>query len=116
MNIESLLNNLQIDSSILLIWFGNNYFKLNADKCKLLVTNQEDYVSVNVGDETIVGEKSVKLLGVRIDNHLDFSEHISNICKKANLKLHALARVAHLIKRDKLCILMKAFIDLHTVL
>ena len=75
-NIESLLNNLQIDSSILLIWFENNYFKLNADKCKLLVTNQEDNVSVNVGDETIVGEKSVKLLGVRIDNHLDFSEHI----------------------------------------
>ena len=65
-NIESLLNNLQIDSSILLIWFENNYFKLNADKCKLLVTNQEDNVSVNVGDETIVGEKSVKLLGVNI--------------------------------------------------
>ena len=51
-NIESLLNNLHIDWSILLIWFENNYFKLNADKCKLLVTNQEDNVSVNVGDET----------------------------------------------------------------
>ena len=110
-NIESLLNNLLIDSSILLIWFENNYFKLNADKCKLLVTNQEDNVSVNVGDETIVGEKSVKLLGVRIDNHLDFSEHISNICKKADLKMCVLARVPHLMKRDKLRVLMKAFID-----
>ena len=37
--------------------------------------------------------------------------NISNICKKANLKLRALARVAHLMKRDKLRVLMKAFID-----
>ena len=36
---------------------------------------------------------------------------ISNICKKASLKLHALARVAHLMKRDKLRLLMKAFIE-----
>ena len=110
-NIKSLISNLQDDSFILLIWFENNYFKLNADKCKLLVTNQEDNISVQVGCETIVGEKSVKLLGVKIDNYLNFNEHISNICKKANVKSHALARIAHLMKTDKLRLLVKAFIE-----
>ena len=33
------------------------------------------------------------------------------MCKRANLKLRALARVARLMKRDKLRVLMKAFID-----
>ena len=75
-NIKSLISNLQDDLSILLNWFENNYFKLNADKCKLLVTNQEDNVSIQVGCETIVGEKSVKRLGVKIDNYLNFNEHI----------------------------------------
>ena len=35
-NIEILLDNLQIDSHTLLMWFDNNFLKLNADKCKLL--------------------------------------------------------------------------------
>ena len=33
---------------------------------------------------------SVKLLGVIVDNKLDFTQHLSTICKKANLKLYAL--------------------------
>ena len=37
--------------------------------------------------------------------------NISNICKKANVKLHALARIAHLMKTDKLRLLVKAFIE-----
>ena len=41
-NIETLLNNLQSVSHTLLICFDNNFLKLNADKCKLLVTKHED--------------------------------------------------------------------------
>ena len=31
-----------------------------------------------------MGKQNVKLLGVNIDNELEFDEHISNICLKAN--------------------------------
>ena len=48
-NIEILLNNLQSDSHTLLMWFDNNFLKLNADKCKLLVTKHEDEVSITLG-------------------------------------------------------------------
>ena len=110
-NIETLISNIQIDSSILLVWFEDNYFMLNADKCKLLITNHEAEISIKVGCETIVGQKLVKLLGIKLDNKLDFNDHIRNICKKANSKLHALARVSNLMNKEKLRILMKAFIE-----
>ena len=106
-----LLNNLQSDSHTLLMWFDNNFLKLNADKCKLLVTKHEDDVSITLDKELIKGNKTVKLLGIEIDNKLDFKEHISNIYKKASLKSHTLARIVPCTNREKLRILMKAFID-----
>ena len=93
------------------MWFDNNFLKLNADKCKLLVTKHEDEVSITLDTEVIKGNKTVKLLGIKIDNKLDFNEHISNIYKKASLKLHALARIAPYMNKEKLRILMKTFID-----
>ena len=42
---------------------------------------------------------------------LDFTEHVSSICKKAGLKLHALARISKFMNKEKLRILNKAFIE-----
>ena len=53
-------------------------------------------VSINVDNEIIEYSNSVKLLGVTIDNKLDANEHISNLCQKVNVKLHALARISNL--------------------
>ena len=83
---------------------------MNADKCKLLVTNHDNDVHINIDGKTIYGSTSVKLLGVTIDNNLNFSEHVSNICKKSGQKLHALCRVSHLMNKTKLRILMTAFV------
>ena len=65
----------------------------------------------SLDNEVIKGNKLVKLLGVKIDNKLDFNEHISSIYKKASIKLHALARIAPFMNKNKLRILMKTFID-----
>ena len=60
---------------------------------------------------SLTSKTSVKLLGVTIDNKLNFNEHVDNICKKANNKLHALARIAKYLSPDKLRIVMKTFIE-----
>ena len=109
--VNSILNSIQNDTLILINWFNDNYFKMNVDKCHLLVTNHEKDVFANIDGHKIHGSKSVKLLGIHIDNKLDFSEHVSNICKKVGKKLHALRRVSHLMHKDKLRLLMKAFIE-----
>ena len=110
-NINAIINKLVNDTSILIRWFNDNYFKMNADKCHLLVTKQEDNVYATIDGHTIPTSKSVKLLGVQIDNNLDFNEHVSNICKKVSKKLHALRRVSCFISKSKLRIIMKAFIE-----
>ena len=110
-NYDEMIDSLQSDSNILLQWFTINFFKLNADKCKLLISNREDELSINIQGESIICEKSVKLLGIKVDNQLTFNEHISNICKKVSLKLHALARVSHFMNNNKLRLLMKTFIE-----
>ena len=110
-DIESLIETLQNDISIIIKWFQDNYFKLNTDKCHFLVSNHGEDIFIKVEEALVQSSKSVKLLGVRIDNKLNFDEHVSNICKKVSLKLHALARVSHYMSREKLRLILKAFIE-----
>ena len=62
-------------------WFHDNYLKINADKCKFLITIHCDGISLNVDNEVITACKSAKMLGIAIDNTLNFNEHISNARK-----------------------------------
>ena len=97
-------------SNILIQWFKDNYMKLNEDKSKLLLSSKDENISIKVGTETIFNSQSEKLLGITIDNNLTFKGHVSNLCKKANQKLNALARISHYMSSDKLKVIMKAFI------
>ena len=80
---DTLLNSLEKDTKILIKWFRDNYFQLNADKCHLLTSNHSKDILINVEDEIIECSSSVKLLGVTIDNKLNFDEHVSKLCKKS---------------------------------
>ena len=51
-----------------------------------------------------------KLLGVTFDKILNFRKHVKDLCKKANQKLHALARLSTYIDPIKSQILMNSFI------
>ena len=48
---------------------------------------------MKLGDKIIKASPSVNLLGVQIDNQLNFSLHISNICRSAANQLNALIRL-----------------------
>ena len=50
-------------------------------------------------------------MGIIIDNKLNFAEHVTKIYKKANTKLHALARIAKYMDHEKLRLIMKTFIE-----
>ena len=108
---DTLLNSLEKDTKILIKWFRDNYFQLNADKCHLLISNHSKDILINVEDEIIECSSSVKLLGFTIDNKLNFDEHVSKLCKKASQKIHALARISNFMSQDKLRIIISAFIE-----
>ena len=107
---DTLLNSLE-DTNILIKWFRDNCFQLNADKCHLLISNHSKYILINVEDEIIERSSSVKLLRVTINNTLNLDEHVSKLCKKASQKIHALASISNFMSQDKLRIIVSAFIE-----
>ena len=50
-----------------------------------------------------------KLLGVIIDNKLDFTEHLHTVCKKANLKLYALKRISRFLYPEHHVLIINAY-------
>ena len=97
------------ETSTVINWFNNNEMKSNNDKCHLIVTNN-DNVTITIGNASIETSNTIELLGIIIDNKLNFNDHISNLLKKGNKKLHALARISKYLDKDKLRIVMKTFI------
>ena len=112
-NVKSLLKTLEFETNLLLGWFRITEMKPNEDKWHLLVINQEN-VSVTLGNENISCSSTVELLGIKIDDKLNFNEHVSKLCRKRNQKLHALARISKYMSKDKLKLIMKAFITSHS--
>ena len=110
-NIDDLIDSLEKASSSLFKWFKNNLFKDNPDKCHLLVSTNEK-TKMNIGEFSIENSDRDKLLGVKIDNKLTFDCHVSDMCKKANRKINALARIAPFININKRRILMNSFFRL----
>ena len=78
-------------------WFLKKKFKGNADKCHL-ITISKNPVGIEVSEISIMREEKVKLLVIYIDNRLNFTYHISQLCKKAGKKLHALTRIIKYMK------------------
>ena len=112
MNLEELLLNLEYDTLSAIIWFENNFMKLNRDKCHFLIAaNTHEHLWVKVGDTLIWESSEEKLLGVTIDKNLNFNTHVSIMCKKASQKVSALARVAKLLPFYRKRVLLKAFIE-----
>ena len=47
------------------------------------------------------GSSSEKFLDIKIDSNFTFEKHIDELCKKGNLKLHALTRCAKFMRTEK---------------
>ena len=72
--------------------------------------NGNNLCDFSCDDIIIKNSLSEEILGLTIDNNLDFSDHISNICKTANQKLNALLRVSANMNSDKCTLLLNSFI------
>ena len=75
--------------------------------------NGNNLCDFSCDDIIIKNSLSEKILGLTINNNLDFSDNISNICKTANQKLNALFRVSANMNSDKCTLLINSFIKSH---
>ena len=54
----------------------------------------DDNEVLNFNNLTIVSSKEVEILGIKIDNNLNFNNHIKSIYRKAGQKLSSLLRIS----------------------
>ena len=87
---------------------------MNEDKNHFLIfLKKDDQTTVNVSGSLIEESNEEKLIGVTFDKKLNFKTHVTNLCKKASQKLHALARVSRYLEAPHLELTMTSFIMSH---
>ena len=82
--------------------------KANPDKCHFICST-DDKDNITVENQKMCSSPCEKLLDVRFDSKLTFDAHINDICKKAGLKLNALARITPYMDLTKKILLLNAF-------
>ena len=76
-------------------WFDENFMKANPSKFQVICLSRDNIsLDITLGDEHVKSENIVKLLGINIDNKLNFHHHTSLVCKKAARQLNALQRLS----------------------
>ena len=73
--LDDVLDSLENASLKLFDLFSNNEIKANPYKCHL-ITSATASVALNIKDNEILNSESEKLLGVAIDNKLNFNNHL----------------------------------------
>ena len=70
---------------------------INPDKFQAVILDKEKSnltnVPLTIDNQTIKRVPSVELLGIHLDDKLNFNLHISNICRSAAKQLNALIRL-----------------------
>ena len=89
-SLDTITHKLENDCNVALKWFSDNFMKLNADKCHLLVIGQrcDDSVTVKIGNTDVTNSLEEKLLGVHIDSQGRIHGWFTGFCNSVKIVLH----------------------------
>ena len=112
-DLSNILENLKHDLKILLKWFRINSLQANPGQFQFIILEKKKRNSVKLVINATEIEESRKavLLGITIDKLLIFNEHIDNLCRTADYKLHALRKIRKYLSLEKAKLLCNAFIN-----
>ena len=99
-------------------WYESNLMKLNADKTSILIFNtspESKNMKINTEDENgkyeIDPEPNIEILGILIDNELNWKKQINRIKRNAMGKIRNIHRVNHFLSRKHRMNLYNAIIS-----
>ena len=88
------------------IWMNKNKLVLNQDKTETMLVGSSNNQSaiqkthIQIEDSNICFTKSVKNLGVYLDNNLSMSNQVNHIARCMYLELRNISKIRHLITTD----------------
>ena len=105
-DLNELLTLLEKESEVAIKWFSDNNMIVNPKRFQAIIINRRNRSNHNscltINSAKIKSKESVRLLGIEIDNKLNFEKHVSTICKKANNQLNMISRIGAVLgQKDK---------------
>lgn len=94
-------------------WFSRNNLKANPEKFQFMVISrkfEDEPVTLDVGGIVIQATNSMKLLGINIDNRLNFKSHVNNLSKSCGRQINALSRMSHILNTNCKKKILEAFV------
>ena len=111
--VSELIKILESESEIVIDWFKINKMVVNPDKFQAIILDKrkKDHTDehITVDNQQIKVVSSVKLLGLQLDDKLNFNLHISHICKSAANQLNALIRLKKFMNFEEKKILINNY-------
>ncbi len=105
-DLDKLKNILNNDLKQLEQWLQRNKMKVNVAKTKVMLfcTSVKKYDPMNfniyLNDHRLQIVNDIKYLGITIDTHLKWQDHVDNVCKKIGIKLAILRRIKPFLTKD----------------
>ena len=114
-SIKELITKLENDSEVAIQWFKDNGMSANPDKFQAMIINKcgrhKDLHSLKIGGFDITSEESVDLLGIEIDNKLNFNSQIGSLCKSAAGQLNTINAYNKYINFEAKKALLESFVQ-----
>lgn len=96
--------NIEQECQKIIKWYCANELQLNPSKTKLMYFGQPNKISevkekikIEVDGAKLEPKNSLKLLGMELDEKLDFKAHITEVSKKCSKLLYRINRIRHLL-------------------
>ena len=111
---DSELIKIESESEVVIDWFKINTMVVNPDRFQAIILDKQkrDHTDehITVDNQQIKVVSSVKLLGLQLDDKLNFNLHISHICKSATNQLNALIRLKKFMNFEEKKILINSYV------
>ena len=112
--VSKLIDTLESESNITIDWFRKNEMIINPDKFQAIILDKKKSnltkIPLTIDNQTIKSVPSVELLGIHLDDKLNFNLHISNICRSAANQLNALIRLKSYLSFNVKRVLINSYI------
>ena len=112
--LSKLIGTLESESNIAIDWFTKNEMIINPDKFQAIILDKKKSnltnIPMTIDNQTIKSVPSVELLGIHLDDKLNFNLHISNIYRSAVNQLNALIRLKSYLNFNARRLLINSYI------
>ena len=115
-SVEDLVTDLERKGCTALDWLDTNKVIANPEKFKAIILQKTKSaevldVKIQIRGQEVAQTQELRLLGIKIDNELEFNKYISKICKSAADQLNALYRLGQYLNLQQSEVLVKSFIQ-----